>query len=110
MGVFTDWLHMGFWPIYGHNRQDRYPLDLDGSLRYTRPKTGYDYWPTHSNYDNFQQLGYVSGFLPEMDTRVWSQLYGRWPSGPSVNPLPLNLQWQITVPGLTKGATNLGGF
>jgi hypothetical protein len=115
---FNDWRHMTFWPVWGHNRQDKYPWDMDGAEKFTRPKTGYDYWGTHSNSDNYQQLGYVSGFMVEMDTRIWSSAFGHMPFGPSQgsmpqalgSPLPINLQWQITVPGLTKGTTNLGAW
>jgi hypothetical protein len=89
-----------------------YPYDLDGSLRFTRPRTGVDFWPTHSNRDNFQQLGDVAGLMAQQDALVWAQGYGRAPSGPLVTPLgewlpstvtePANLQWQITIPGLNK--------
>jgi len=103
--MFTDWQHMTFWPVHGHNRQDRYPLDLDGAEKFTRPKTGFDYWPSHSNKDNFQKLGMVSGFCPEFDTRIWSGMFGHMPYGPIVSALPVNLQWQITVPGLNKTST-----
>lgn len=82
--------------------RDNYPLDLNGSLRYTSPKTGYDFWPAHDNADNFAQLGQVSGFMPQQDPFVWAQGYGKMPSGPIVSALPLNLTWQMTVPGLSK--------
>lgn len=91
---------MGFMPRNG--AADGYPFDLDGSLRTVRPKTGKDYWPTHSNADNFQQLGAVSGFMPLQDAMVFAMGYGKMPSGPIVSALPENLAWQITVPGLTK--------
>lgn len=103
----------------GHERSD-YPLDLDGSLRYTRPKTGIDYWPAHDNANNFQQLGTfmnggfgVSGIFPEQDPLVWAQGYGKDPSGPIVSALPTlaqtqgfatsaQLYWQAMIPGLSK--------
>lgn len=99
---------MGFpsWPTMGHKsragRVDHYPYDLDASERFVRPRTGIDYWPYPWNGDSFAQLGCVSGFLPQMDGRVWGQMYGRDPYGPIVSALPVNLQWQINVPGLHK--------
>jgi hypothetical protein len=79
-----------------------YPFDFNGAEKHTRFKTGYDYWPTHSNRDNFAKLGLVAGLWAEQDMLVWAQGYGRMPSGPIVSALPVNLTWQITVPGLTK--------
>lgn len=86
--------------------RDRYPLDLDASERFTRLKTGIDYYPTHSNKDDFAKLGAVSGIMPQFDGRVWGQMYGKDPFGPIVSALPVNLQWQITVPGLNKMLPN----
>ena len=91
---------MGFKPRNG--AADAYPFDLDGSMRFVRPKTGIDFYPSHINADSFAKLGLVSGFLPQQDIRVWSQGFGKMPSGPIVSALPENLQWQITVPGLNK--------
>lgn len=93
---------MAFKPNYvgpGH-----YPIDLNGSDRFTRPKTGYDFWPAHDNADNFQQLGCVSGFMPEQDNMVWSWGYAKNDFGPMQGSIsvPLNLQWQIIIPGLSK--------
>ena len=81
---------------------DGYPFDLDASMRFVRPKTGIDVFPSHNNAGSFAKLGQVSGFLPQMDGRVWAQGYGKMPSGPIVSSIPANLQWQINVPGLTK--------
>lgn len=101
MGIASGLLaKMGFKPRNG--AADAYPYDLDGSLRFVRPKTGIDFYPSHSNADNFQKLGAVSGLMPQQDIRIWSQGFGKMPSGPIVSALPENLQWQITVPGLTK--------
>ena len=83
---------------------DHYPYDLDGSERHTRPSTGVDFWPAHDNRNNFAKLGQVSGLMPEQDALVWGTGYGKNPSGPIVSELPLNLQWQVTVPGLNKQA------
>ncbi len=77
-------------------RPGDYPYDLDGSLRYTRFKTGIDNFPYPSI------IGAVSGFYPEQDFTVWRGMFGRMPFGPGTTTLPLNLQMQITVPGLTK--------
>lgn len=99
MSLFSK---MGFKPRNG--AADGYPFDLDGSLRYVRPKTGVDYWDLSyvPNVNNFQKLGNVSGFMPMQDWRVWAQGYGKDPFGPIMNPAPLNLQYQATVPGLNK--------
>lgn len=72
------------------------PYDLDGGERITRPKTGIDVFP------NVPMIGMVSGFLRQFDPFVWAQMYGKNPFGPGVGSVPVNLQWQITVPGLTK--------
>lgn len=99
---------MGFfsWPTMGHKprsgRVDGYPFDLDASERITRPKTGIDYFPVPNNAVNFAQCGQVSGFMPQMNGMVWAQLWGHDPYGPIVSALPVNLQWQISVPGLNK--------
>jgi hypothetical protein len=78
-------------------RGDRsYPLDLDGAERQPRFPTGVDVWP----YPPI--IGMVSGFLAQMDWRVWGQGFGKNGSGPSYQPFPVNLAWQITVPGLAK--------
>lgn len=103
---------MGFfnWPTIGHRSRagqiDKYPFDLDASLRYVTPKTGIDRWPYPWNGDSFAQLGCVSGFMPQADAFVWAQGYGRDPYGPIVSALPVNLQWQINVPGLNKQQPN----
>lgn len=99
---------MGFslWPTIGHKSRagavDYYPFDLDASLRYVTPKTGLDVFPTQTNATNFAKLGQVSGLMPQLDGRVWGQMWGADPFGPIVSALPVNLQWQITVPGLNK--------
>lgn len=79
-----------------------YPLDLNGSLAYTRPKTGMDFWPTHSNRDNFAKLGYLQPMWPEFNVLVWAQAYGKVPFGPVMNPLPASINSSINVPALAK--------
>lgn len=81
---------------------DGYPFDLDASMRFVRPRTGIDVFPSHDNAGSFAQLGAISGFLPQMDSLVWAQGYGKLPSGPIVSAIPENLQYQINIPGLTK--------
>lgn len=101
LGLTDKWLaKMGFHPRSGAS--DGYPFDLDGSLRYVRPRTGIDLYPTHSNIDNFAKIGFVSGFLPLMDAAVRSMAFGAVPYGPIMSQLPENLQWQIEIPGLNK--------
>lgn len=82
--------------------RDHYPFDFDASLRHTRPATGIDYFPSHSNRDNYAKLGCVSGFFPQQDLFVWGQGYARPAFGPEANPAPVNLQYVATIPGLTK--------
>ncbi len=80
-----------------------YPLDLDAGLRYVRPRSGIDFFPSPiigmANNIPFQ---FVSAMLPQMNVEIWMQAFGKKAFGPGVNSTPLNLQWQITVPGLTK--------
>ena len=101
LGLTDKWLaKMGFHPRSGAS--DGYPFDLDGSLRFVRPRTGTEIYPTHSNYDNYAQLGQVSGLLPVMDNLILAMAFGRIPFGPIMSDLPENLQWQVMVPGLNK--------
>lgn len=86
-----------FWkPRSGENCGNGYQFDLDGSLRYGRPKTGYDYFP----YPPIS--GTISGILPIFNPAVWAGLYAPQPFGPGVGPSPVNLQWQVTINGLSK--------
>ena len=101
---------MGFqlWPTIGHKSRagqvDHYPFDLDASERITRPKTGIDIFPIQTNATDFAKLGSLNAVYPQMDDFVWNQMYGKDPFGPIVSALPVNLQWQITVPGLNKNS------
>lgn len=74
--------------------QHGYPLDLDGSLRYTRPYQ-IDMFPYPT------PIGCVSGFMRESNAFVWNQA-SRTPYGPNVNNLPSYAEYQIAVKGLTK--------
>lgn len=75
---------------------DNYQFDFDGSERYSRPKTGLDKWP----YPPI--IGSLSGFWRQQDQMVWDGMFGKMPSGPGATTVPINLQWQIEIPGLTK--------
>lgn len=75
-----------------------YPFDLDASERWTRPHTGIDFYP----YPYL--IGCLSGFMPQYNRTNPSIGYAKSPFGPNITQLPVNLQWQITVPGLSKGA------
>lgn len=79
-----------------------YPFDLDGSLQYTRPKTGIDFFPWIGGDGTVPQIGMVSGLMRQNDVAVWGQMTGKVPTGPGATTVPVNLQWQITVPGLSK--------
>lgn len=81
---------------------DGYQYDLDGSLRYDRFKTGIDYFPWVGGDGTIPQIGMVDGFLQQFDALVWSQMTGKVPSGPFATTQPINIQWQTTIPGLTK--------
>lgn len=81
---------------------DGYPFDLDGSLRFPRLATGIDYFPWVGGDGTVAQIGAVSGFMQQMDARVWAQMTGKMPSGPGSTTYPINIQWQVTVPGLSK--------
>ena len=74
--------------------QHGYPLDLDGSLRYTRPYQidMYPYPPI---------VGCVSGFMRESSQFVGVQK-ARTQFGPAVNNLPNYSEMGIAVKGLTK--------
>jgi hypothetical protein len=74
--------------------QHGYPLDLDGSLRFTRPYVidPYPYPPI---------IGMVQGFMRETNQFIWQQA-ARTPFGPNINTLPSYAEYQIAVPGLTK--------
>lgn len=99
---------MGFnlWPTIGHKSRagkvDAYPFDYDASERFTRPKTGADRFPQPNNHNSMAQLGNMSPMLRLFDTSVLGMAYGRDPYGPIVSALPVNLQWQIVVPGMSK--------
>jgi len=73
-----------------------YPLDLDGSERFTRFATGVGIFPRPP------MIGSISGILPLMDDFFYASGYAPPGYGPSANPAPVNLQWQAMFPGLTK--------
>lgn len=81
---------------------DGYQFDLDGSLRYNRFATGVDYFPFVGGDGVVPQIGAVSGIFPQMDVFIWQQMTGKIPFGPGSTTVPINLQYQITVPGLSK--------
>ena len=92
---------MTFQPRNGTS--DGYLFDLDGSERFVRPKTGADVFPIQNNGTDFAKLGSLNAVYALMNWFTWGQAYGAIPSGPIMSAIPDNLQWQITVPGLTKG-------
>lgn len=73
-----------------------YPLDLDGGEKITRFRTGVSPRP----YPPI--IGCLSGFLPFQDALGQSLKRARAPMGPGVTTVPVNLAWQITMPGLSK--------
>lgn len=82
--------------------RDGYPYDLDGSERITRFQTPPGPRPFIGGDGTVAQIGMVNGFLQQMDVLVWYQMTGKVPFGPFSTTQPLNLQMQVTVPGLTK--------
>lgn len=82
-------------PSRGYCR-DGYPFDFDASLRYGRPRTGYDIKP----YPPI--IGALSGFLPLQDWWTLSTSKAKRPFGPGVASVPVNLVQQTLMPGLAK--------
>jgi|SRR5215469_7272425 len=103
----------------GHEKSD-YPWDYNAALRYTRPKTGIDYFPEPNNYTAFQKAGAymnggfgVSGIFAEQDPLVWAAMWGKDPIGPIVSAFPTLASYngfatsaqfylQAMIPGLSK--------
>jgi hypothetical protein len=87
----------GWWPRPA-DPVSHYALDLDASERHTRFGGGSDMFP------HPPLTGALSGFLPMYDTTVWGMGYGKAPSGPGPGsqPPPVNLQWQMIIPGMQK--------
>jgi hypothetical protein len=81
---------------------DGYQYDLDGALRYNRLKTGIDKFPYVGGDGTIPFIGAINGLLPQNDIFVWAQAVGKRASGPGSTTQPINLQYQITVPGLYK--------
>ena len=79
------------------------PYDLDASLRYTRPKTGIDYFP----FPN-QPFNVVSGILPLLDAFTYASAVGKTPFGPAIDtPVDGPLQqiiWQLAKQTPAQGA------
>lgn len=76
--------------------RDGYPFDFDASLRYGRPRTGWDIKP-HPPI-----IGSLSGFLPLQDAFVIATSQAKRPFGPGATSVPVNLVQQTIVPGLAK--------
>lgn len=72
------------------------PFDLDGAENITRFGQSPIPRPTPPT------VGLVSGFMPMQDTIVYYGMLKRKPFGPNVNSVPINLQFQITVPEMFK--------
>lgn len=73
-----------------------YPLDLDGSLRFTRPYV-IDVFPYPT------PIGMISGFMRQMNVFFFDNYStARKPYGPNVNQLPTYADYQVAVAGLFK--------
>jgi hypothetical protein len=75
---------------------DGYQFDLDASERFTRFGGGSAVHP----YPPI--IGMLSGMLPLYDNVVRFEAFAKNPAGPGSTTYPLNFQWQVTIPGLTK--------
>lgn len=76
--------------------KDGYALDLDGSERQPRFRTGVSPRP----YPPI--IGCVSGFMPQQDVTFLAGHIGKTPFGPGATTVPRNLAWQTMFPGLVK--------
>lgn len=88
-----DYLKLGSSaPRIDHNS---YPLDLDGSLRYTRPYVidPYPYPPI---------IDMIQGFCREFDAFIYKTGFAKTPYGPNVNNTPTYADYQIAIAGLNK--------
>lgn len=86
----------GFWPR--PPTASGYVLDLDAAERHTRYGPGSDIFP------HPPLTAALSGFLPMYDAFTYGGNYGKLPSGPGPGsqPPPVNLQWQMIIPGMQK--------
>lgn len=75
---------------------DHYPFDLDGSERFTR------FSNVSATHPFPPIIGMISGIAPLFDSLVMRDAIARPAFGPGSTTIPVNLQWQVTVPGLTK--------
>lgn len=96
---------MGFHPRNGAS--DGYPFDLDASLRFVRPASGIDKFPSHNNSGSFAKLGSMNAIAPLLDT-IWyaTSTFAKPSWGPIMSAFPDNLQWQVTIPGMNKYQPN----
>lgn len=74
---------------------NKYPLDLDGSLRFTRP-FAVDIFP----YPPI--IGMISGFMREVNGYIIQTGIAKTPFGPDINRTVIDYNWQVAVGGLTK--------
>lgn len=74
-----------------------YPLDLDGSLRFTRPYV-IDMFPYPT------PIGMVQGFMKQINGFILlgPNSMARKPYGPNVNAVPTYADYQVAVAGLVK--------
>lgn len=84
--------------------QNGYPLDLHPSLRYARPPDGVSYRPTPGLYTG-QPVGAIQFGFPMQDAFIFRHSFAASASGPNINQVPVNLQYQQIIPGLNKEAT-----
>lgn len=86
--------------------QHGYPLDLDGSLRFTRPYVIDNFpYPTTGPLSgmNGATMEVISGFMRQANNFFLTQYNtARKPYGPNINAVPNYGEMGIAVPGLTK--------
>lgn len=108
----ADWM-----PTPGGVGPGRYPIDLGTGERHTRLPVLFTEWPSFNwlrgSRDPVKNvapammlLTRASGYLPLFDLAVWSQAFGRQPTGPAFNAQPgtqsMTRFGDITFPELPK--------
>jgi len=89
-------------------KDQAYPLDLNGSQEYFRPKTGIDRFPAVTiNLSSLGALRWVAGLLPLFDQKVLGEMAGKQPFGPYIGEGPIDPT--VWFPNIQGGAAKVGG-
>jgi len=81
LGSLINGMFSAFSPLNGggpetYYQDNEYPYDLNGSLDYTRPQTGFSPFPYPLS------IPHVEGLIPLFDTLQFSMMDGKLPYGP----------------------------